>query len=88
MATVNVTAVIKGYHVYKKRPDVGAELRCEPDLNNTADEYAMGVLDENSDLVGHVPAQPVSLQKALYELWRSEKTINIAWYMYYNLLDI
>lgn len=76
-AIISVHAVIKGYHVYHKRPEIGTELRCEPDLDNQVDDFAMGVLDANSEMVGHVPAHPITLNKAFFDLWKNEQAPRI-----------
>ena len=75
---IKVYAVIKGYHIYKKRPKVGTELLCEPDLESTVDDYAMGVYDTHEDLVGYVPASPAALQIELHNLYK-QHGMRITW---------
>lgn len=62
-----IHACIKGYHAYKITPEVGEELTVSPKKTNTFGTCAMGVW-QGTQLVGHVPAIPVSLNRALHEI--------------------
>ena len=59
MASVELmcNSCIRGYHIYMKRwtPSIGEVLYCSAQNNNTADQYAFTVCQEDGTIVGHVP---------------------------------
>lgn len=74
--TINVYAVIKGYHHYHVKPDVGDVLRCFPEADNVVDKRAVAVYDGDVT-VGHVPATPIKLNCALLQV--IEMGIPVIW---------
>lgn len=54
----NVFAVIKGYHGYKIKPEVGEVLDVRHEPGNVHDSEAMAVFNKEKKMVGHVPATP------------------------------
>ncbi len=57
--TVRVESCIRGYHAYKDvwDPQIGNRLETEIDEVNQHDRYAVGVLDNGQDTVGHIPRE-------------------------------
>ena len=56
MRPIRIEWSIKGYHYFRIRPDVGVNLRVEPEENNAYDPYAMKVLTPDGRQIGRVPA--------------------------------
>lgn len=61
-ATFSISSVVRGYHAYKDiwQPDVGEELRCQREVGNLVDAFAVAVMREET-VVGHVPKKISSI---------------------------
>jgi hypothetical protein len=57
MIKIKFPSVIKGYHVYRIKPDVGEELQVCPKPCQI-DPKAYGIYNLDGKLVGHAPAKP------------------------------
>jgi hypothetical protein len=51
--------MVRGYHVYKNTwiPQTGETLRCEREIHNLYDQYAVAVIKDMVSTVGHEPKQ-------------------------------
>ena len=56
-------SVVRGFHVYKDvwNPTLGETLTCKPEFGNVHDPYAVSVVREPADIVGHIPRRISSL---------------------------
>ena len=56
-ATFSISSVVRGYHAYKDiwQPDVGEELRCQREVGNLVDAFAVAVMRKET-VIGHVLA--------------------------------
>ena len=69
-----VEATVRGYHAYLHDTSVriGEILTCELELDNLHDKYAVGVKNQEGNLVGHVPKELSRLfHKFLKGFWRT-----------------
>ena len=66
METVERVCSVRGYHVYKDVWDasVGEDLKCQRELSNPKDRYAIVVLRDGT-IVGHLP-EKISLPCSLF----------------------
>ncbi len=80
---ISIHAVVKGYHAYRIKPDVGDVLRCQREPGNPRDPRAVRVVDGTGRTVGHVPARPVPLNKALFEILDNWPGFPVEWYCKY-----
>lgn len=78
---VDIHAVIKGYHGYKVKPAVGDTLQVVHEPGNPYDPKAMVVCTTENQVVGHVPATPVQLSTAMFDIWKDlpAGTVRLTW---------
>ena len=79
LKSIKVFSNIKGYHAYKEKCSIGTKLNVEMELTNKYDKYAMIVKSQEGNIVGHVPARPVALQKVFYDWMDDYPRYTIEW---------
>ena len=50
-----VTSSIKGFHVYRRSPDIGEKLKCVVVETNRHSHAAMKVVGDANETIGHIP---------------------------------
>lgn len=74
------TSVLKGYHVYRHRMTNSKTYMCEAEADNCIDKNAVLVkCTENNEIIGHVPALPIPLNKAFRQIMNLDSSISIEW---------
>ena len=79
MREIRVYAVVKGYHAYKVKPEVGDVLECHKEPLNSHDSKAVKVQTSEGRMVGHVPAKPVALNTGIYEILDTWPAFPVGW---------
>ena len=74
MVTIHINSVVKGYHVYRYNPGVGAYCTIAMDLDVT------GSLEVSHccNIVGHVPATP-PLNKVMFDFLERHPAFDFEW---------
>ena len=52
---LDVTSSIKGFHVYRRSPDIGEKLKCVLKETNRHSNRAIKVVGDANEAIGHVP---------------------------------
>ena len=76
---IKIQSIVKGYHHYKIKPDIGVVCNVVREPNNKYDNFAMAVLNENGNIIGHVPATPVALNKVIFEALDLSSSFTCNW---------
>ena len=84
---IRIYAVVKGYHSYRIKPTVGDVLMCEKEEENPYDKQAVKVVDGQDKIVGHVPARPVALNKAMRKIMKYWPAFPFEWYVKSNVFQ-
>jgi len=79
MTKFQIQSVVTGYHAYRKKPDVGTTCRVTHEMDNKFDSMSLAVVDKSLGVIGHVPANPVPLRTAFYNIMDLSKSIEIKW---------
>ena len=67
MCFVKIHAIVKGYHAYRVKPNVGSMCNVNIDVGNKFDTEAVKV-EFMGDTIGHVPATPYKLNRGIYDV--------------------
>ena len=52
---VTVTSSIEGFHVYRRRSDIGEKLKCVLEETNRHSNTAIKVVGDANETIGHIP---------------------------------
>ena len=55
MKLATVTSSIKGFHVYRRSPDIGEKLKCVLEETNRHSNAAIMVVGDANETIGHIP---------------------------------
>ena len=50
-----VTSSIKGFHVYRRSPDIGEKLKCVLEETKRHSNTAIKVIGDSHETIGHIP---------------------------------
>ena len=69
METHSFTAAVRGYYYYRRfwRPKENEKLDCLHEPGNTFDRFAIKTVDENGEIVGHLPKEISRVTKYLLD---------------------
>ena len=78
MTKIKVNSVVKGYHAYKVKPNIGSVciVRREGDFGGNP---SFAVISAENTVIGHVPAKPIKLNAAFVEILDLSKSLQFKW---------
>lgn len=79
ISKIQISGVTTGYHAYKKKPPVGSVCCVVKNYENIYDDLCLDVMHMDMGIIGHVPANPIPLNRALHEIMDLSESIQIKW---------